>query len=239
MAYPLSSDLSPNDDLLSGQYNDLRADLLNEVSGHDHSGAAEHGKKVVTAGSGIILTVQEVAIDLVAAWSGLEFSGGDLRVDQDAAFIWTGAHTFTYAETIFKYAGTTRITIDSNLDADSVLTFRENQIDKWALYNDGDDGDKLKIYMYPIVGGGDIFAIDHDGNFAFGLTAPSGKVHIDQATDNADIPTLVLDQADVSEGFVNFIGSDRGVVGGAEASVASVRAELAGVVYRLALYADA
>lgn len=33
-------------------------------------------------------------IDLVAAWSGLEFVGGELRVDEDADFTWTGTHTF-------------------------------------------------------------------------------------------------------------------------------------------------
>ena len=33
-------------------------------------------------------------IDLVAAWSGLEFVAGELRIDEDADFIWTGTHTF-------------------------------------------------------------------------------------------------------------------------------------------------
>jgi len=72
-----------------------------------------------------------------------------------------------------------------------------------------------------------------------GVAAPAGKTHIDQAVDDAAIPVLVLDQADVSEGFINFIGSDRGVITGVTNSTASVRVEIAGVVYRLALYADA
>ena len=257
MPYPFSSELGPLDDLLSAQYNNLRIDLLHEVSGHDHSGALEHGVKIdhsdltnvsasqhhnaVTGGDGIAVSGQVVSVDLVAPWpdwSGLEFSDGKLRVNLDANFTWPGIHKFTYAETLFKYAGSTRIAIDSDLDAASILVFRENLGDRWAIYNDGSDGDKLKIYMYPIVGGGDIFAIDHDGNFAFGLTAPLGKVHIDQATDDAAIPVLILDQADVSEGFINFVGSDRGVIAGATASLVSVRAELGGVVYRLALYAN-
>ena len=78
-----------------------------------------------------------------------------------------------------------------------------------------------------------------DGNAGFGTGAPTGKYHIDQAVDDAAIPVLVLDQADVSEGFINFIGSDRGVIAGATASTVSVRVELGGVVYRLALYVDA
>ena len=78
-----------------------------------------------------------------------------------------------------------------------------------------------------------------DGNMGLGVAAPAGKYHIDQAVDDAAIPALVLDQADVSEGFINFIGSDRGVIGEGTNSTKSIRVELGGVVYRLALYADA
>ena len=66
-----------------------------------------------------------------------------------------------------------------------------------------------------------------------------GRHHFDQPTADAAIPVLALDQADISEGFINFIGSDRGVIAGATASDVSVRVELDGTVYRLALYADA
>jgi hypothetical protein len=52
-------------------------------------------------------------------------------------------------------------------------------------------------------------------------------------------PCLTLDQDDSSEGFIDFLGSDRGVITGATNSVESVRVELNGTVRRLALYADA
>lgn len=71
------------------------------------------------------------------------------------------------------------------------------------------------------------------------LGSHTGKFHVDQFTNDAAIPTLVLDQADESEGFINFIGSDRGVIAGATASLKSIRVEIGGVVHRLALYADA
>ena len=77
------------------------------------------------------------------------------------------------------------------------------------------------------------------GNVGIGLAAPLAKLHIDQAVDDAAIPVLALDQADVSEGFLNFIGSDRGVIAGVTNSVGSVRVEIGGVVGRLAVYADA
>lgn len=66
-----------------------------------------------------------------------------------------------------------------------------------------------------------------------------GRSHFDQPTNDAAVPVVTLDQADISEGFINFIGSDRGVITGATNSTASVRAEIGGVVHRLALYADA
>ncbi len=71
------------------------------------------------------------------------------------------------------------------------------------------------------------------------LNSHAGKLHIDQDSNSAAIPVLVLDQADESEGFINFIGSDRGVIAGATASTESVRVEIGGAVKRLALYADA
>lgn len=254
MPYPFSSELGPLDDLLSAQYNNLRIDLLHEVSGHDHSGASEHGVKIdhadlanvlasqhhnaVTGGDGIAVSTQVVSIDRVVAWSGLAFSGGKLRVDQSALFIWTAKHVFDYATTTFQSTGYTRVSIDSPVDHGSILAFLEGGHDRWAIYNAGDEGDKLKIYKYAATAG-DIFAIDSDGNFAFGHDVPLGKVHIDQSVNDAAIPVLILDQADISEGFINFIGSDRGVIAGATASLVSVRAELGGVVYRLALYVNA
>lgn len=52
-------------------------------------------------------------------------------------------------------------------------------------------------------------------------------------------PCLLLQQDDISEGFIEFGGSDRGVITESTNSLASVRVELGGVVYRLALYLDA
>lgn len=43
---PNSAPVNPGDDLLSAQYNTLRDDVLNTASGHDHSGEADHGKRV-------------------------------------------------------------------------------------------------------------------------------------------------------------------------------------------------
>lgn len=84
-----------------------------------------------------------------------------------------------------------------------------------------------------------LFVEGSSGNVGIGITAPLAKLHIDQETDDAAIPVVILDQADISEGFINFIGSDRGVITGATDSLESVRVEINGVVRRLALYVDA
>lgn len=68
---------------------------------------------------------------------------------------------------------------------------------------------------------------------------------VQDATDGAQ-PCLALDQDDVSEGFVDFLGSDRGAVTTAlndgsripTVSAASVRVELNGTVYVIPLFAD-
>lgn len=78
-----------------------------------------------------------------------------------------------------------------------------------------------------------------NGRVGVQVTTPAAQTHIDQPTDDAAIPVLTLDQADVSDGFINFIGSDRGVIDEGDSSAVSVRVELAGVIYLLALYADA
>ena len=46
-----------------------------------------------------------------------------------------------------------------------------------------------------------------DGNLALGLTSPTGKLHIDQASTSGAVPVLRLDQGDIDDTFVDFIGT--------------------------------
>ncbi len=48
------------------------------------------------------------------------------------------------------------------------------------------------------------------GNVGIGVTGPLAKLHIDQAVADAAIPVLALDQADLSDGFINYIGTSAG-----------------------------
>lgn len=73
---------------------DLSAHVLDPNAHHD----------TATVGNGLDITGQLITVAL-AANSGLEFSGGDLRVDEDDGFAWTGVHSFTQD-----------IQLDANLD---------------------------------------------------------------------------------------------------------------------------
>ena len=81
--------------------------------------------------------------------------------------------------------------------------------------------------------------ITADGSFGINEINPAAKLHIDQSSSSGNIPVLTLDQADTDEGFINFKGSDRGVILSSASSAKSVRVELEGTVYRLALFANA
>lgn len=61
----------------------------------------------------------------------------------------------------------------------------------WAIYTDG----ATKSYFGGRVGIGT------------GVTLPTGQLHVDQASTTGAIPVLLLDQADVSEEFIRFIGT--------------------------------
>ncbi|GAI04369.1 unnamed protein product, partial [marine sediment metagenome] len=110
---PSSSALNPGDDLLSAQFNALRDDVLDLVLGHDHSGAAEHGKGVhhgATTGLGDDDHPQypghAQTETISGAWtftglmrvpSGTEFPGAPVdgnvfyRTDEDLLYIYDGA----------------------------------------------------------------------------------------------------------------------------------------------------
>jgi hypothetical protein len=77
------------------------------------------------------------------------------------------------------------------------------------------------------------------GRVGINVATPVAMIDADQSDASGAIPVLQLDQADESEGFINFVGSDRGFISGATSSLESVRVEVNGVVRRIAVYADA
>jgi len=106
--------------------------------------------------------------------------------------------------------------------------------------NATDDQDAIKIQNDGTGNGiqinqnGDHYALDIDKNIN---GASYGSTRIIQNHVTGGCVCLVLDQDDLSEGFIDFVGSDRGVVA-ACASAASCRIELNGTKYVIPLFPD-
>lgn len=62
------------------------------------------------------------------------------------------------------------------------------------------------IVLTPYSGGAEAPStrITKDGRLGVAITTPLGQAHVDQSSSTAAIPVLVLDQADVSEEFIEF-----------------------------------
>ncbi len=208
------------DDYISLYVNKDRKGLIG-FSGDDDLLQLEAGALTVngTIGSGAITS------------TGL-ITGADLAIDSDtlivdavnnAVGIGTATPSRSYGSDYFL-----EITGPSN---PALVLHDTGQGSEWSIVAESDDLGILYGSAHP-------FVVQNNGNVGINKRAPVARLHIDQATSDAAIPVLILDQADVSEGFINFIGSDRGIITGATDSLKSVRVELGGVVYRLALYVD-
>ena len=85
--------------------------------------------------------------------------------------------------------------------------------------------------------------IDQLGNVAVAnfttSTSISSNLEVGQLSPLGKCPALGLAQVDESEGFIEFKGLDSGTVAEDLDSLKSVRVELNGTIYRLALYVDA
>ena len=85
-----------------------------------------------------------------------------------------------------------------------------------------DNGD---IQLDPILG------MTSAGNVGIGTTSPATKLHIDQSSTTAALPVATLDQADIDEPFIKFIGTvTDGAVTGSLVEAADATETLAGFV---------
>jgi len=141
-------------------------------------------ERVFTAGDGLEGTdagaggSYTLAVDLVAAWSGLEFDSGDLRVDEDAAFTWTSLHTFT---------ATPAIEIDV-ASGDPAIVLDTQGADRFTIGVDDSDSDKFKINSGGSLADPSDFELDSNGNVEIGgdfnFLTGKGVVHSDSAAGN-------------------------------------------------------
>lgn len=118
-------------------------------------------------------------------------------------------------------SGNILLMIDSNNDTNSGYV----DIRKDSTTFTGGTG-LMRIYENGYIG------ISKDSGF-------DGKVHIEQANATLASAVLALKQDDISEGFINFVGSDRGVIATSTTnSTGSVRVEMNGTIVTMPYYPD-
>lgn len=131
----------------------------------------------------------------------------------------------------------------SGVDGQVEFTNNARSIIFMQVQNDG------KVFIAPSIGATSTlvrFDVDskttneQTGNFSRDVTAASTPVLgvVQDHLTGAQV-CLSLDQDDISEGFIDFVGSARGVITSATSSLQSARVELNGTKYRIALYVDA
>lgn len=162
------------------------------------------------------------------AWVGLGAAKGRIEFDDQAideinfldcyVGIGTSAPTapLTFAASVGQkidlYVGTKiGLGVQSNL-----FEFNGHSSDVDFTFGYGTSGSLTKV-----------MTIEGTGNVGIGIAAPVAKTHIDQASTTAAQPVLILDQADVSEEFIKFIGTaaaatlTRSIVAEADVSTAT------------------
>lgn len=165
----------------------------------------------INAGNGLAFDTGALVVDLVAAWSGLEFSGGDLRVDLDAEFVWTALHTFT---------ATPAIEIDV-ASGDPVIVLDTQGADRFTVGVDDDDGDKFKINSGGSLADPSDFELDSSGNVEIGgsFSLPQYLIHVGDADtylnfqdDRITLRAGGVDMIDVVEAGSDYVNFGAGLV---------------------------
>lgn len=144
---------------------------------------------------------------------------GDFKVNASALVVKAttdevGVGISTPISTLHVYEDTstsgveTGITIENDGTGDAILQFLLTGSRRWVMGIDNSSvGDKFKIADQVNLRTDWLFVIDNaTNNVGIGknLATPAAKLHIDQETDNAAMPVLLLDQADVSEEMIEF-----------------------------------
>ncbi len=92
----------------------------------------------------------------------------------------------------------------TGVDTDAILMFGTVESGE-NFYLTLDESDARKFKM-GISSADDMLVIQQNGNVGIGISAPNSKLHVDQNDVSGGIPVLTLDQADVDEPWIEFLG---------------------------------
>jgi len=180
----------------------------------------------------LILVVENAGVEMVKVLGGAG-GAGNVLLAEGANGSMVGIGCVPDSKLEVSSTDDTRIKITDTGDA-SELVMRSDGANTSIYTNTNHD-----ITLYTAGNANQLFLDQGTGYVGMNIAVPLAQCHIDQSDNAAAIPVLILDQADISEGAINFIASARGAIAGATNSLESVRVELGGVVYRLALFVDA
>ena len=116
----------------------------------------------------------------------------------------------------------------------------------------GENGNAIDFYTHhygtdgiDALGTRRVMTIDGTGNVGIGTVSPTANLHIDQSSATGAKPVLSLDQADISDGFINFIGTSAGSTAGPISTLTTagslggfVRVEINGTQKWMPFYGD-
>lgn len=161
--------------------------------------------------------------------SGTKTCGGILGGSLIAFDVTGGATPTTYAYGVYGYGRS-----NATITAGGLI---QNAWGVWAYGRANTNGTTI---AYGIEAAADSADTLYAGFFHTNqANAIGATVLILQDSLTGACPVLRLDQDDISDGFIDFVGSARGIILNTVDSVDSCRVEMNGVVRRLALYADA
>ena len=191
------------------------------------------------------ITAQNLTADALTAGRGV-FTGTDGLLSVDGAFIWdntnkrlgigvTPLHIIHVSSSIDTGIGIG--TTDAGREAYLALYSNSVSIGTFEAFGSTfavADYQSAVSFTAQVNNDGKIFfttktsgtptarmVILNNGNVGIGTTAPGAKCHVDQSSTSGAIPVLTLDQADVDEDFMKFIGTsdtnvDRALVDAAD-----------------------
>lgn len=161
------------------------------------------------------------------------------------------SNVFTNDQSIGNGTGGYDLIINGAAGETRNLTFQTAGVSRWFLTHTADAesgsnaGSNLRILARSDAGAAIATSISitrSTGRVAVGTTSDLGQLTIDQSSTTAAIPTLSLDQADISEGFIDYIGTSAASAAGpisswTVATIAGyVRCEINGVAYWMPYY---
>lgn len=144
------------------------------------------------------------------------FNGGNVGIGIEAPL--SELHILSVNDPVIFIERSDAVVIDNNVisgiysrggEADSAVTVAKMEIEADAAWTDTSSPTKFLLSLTPTgsTTPAEVFRIDSNGRLGAGTIAPLGKIHGDQASTTGAIPVLYLDQADISEEFIRFIGA--------------------------------